>query len=161
MPNLLLTWYFACAAKIPPREGDLDITDALLTHFLSDLSERAIHLSGISGAWTDTFCQFLKPFDSQNLRTAAETIFLASETIYSPSSIRPFTEVLMKTLRDAEDVGGTAVALIAAKRVYFGVGGGMDEFLKILEEFQGIATPVWEPTSPGIGKAILEVVTGA
>ena len=33
-----------------------------------------------------------------------------------------------------------ATALVAAKRIYFGVGGGGDEFLKVLEELGGEST---------------------
>ena len=49
-------------------------------------------------------------------------------------------------------------ALIAAKRVYFGVGGGVDEFLRVLGEMGGRGKVVWE-TGPesGVGRVILEV----
>lgn len=33
-----------------------------------------------------------------------------------------------------------ATALVAAKRIYFEVGGGGDEFLKVLEELGGEST---------------------
>lgn len=155
VPNLLLTWHCARSVEAPPKEGELDITESLLSHFLNDLSSSAIHLTGVSGAWGDAFCELVQPVgDSQH---QVNTVFLASETIYSPSSIRPFTDVLAKTLRGAQSTGGRATALIAAKRVYFGVGGGVDEFLKVLCEYRGRAIPVWESEGPGIGRVILEV----
>lgn len=158
VPNLLLTWYFARSLSIPPKEGDLEVTESLLSGFLKDLSGTAICLTGISGSWGEAFCQLVKPFGDSHNRGSTEVFFLASETIYSPPSIRPFTEVLMRTLNVTKNAGKRATALIAAKRVYFGVGGGVNEFLKVLEEYHGRAAFVWESPGPGVGRVILEVV---
>ena len=158
VPNLLLTWHFSRAVTELPREGDLEITENLLVRFLGDLSERSIHLSGISGAWGDSFRHLVKPNALPHHREGMETIILASETIYSPSSIHPFTELLTGILNDAKDANGRAKALVAAKRVYFGVGGGVDEFLQALQKLHGEAAPVWELASPGVGRVILEVM---
>lgn len=65
----------------------------------------------------------------------------------------------MGTLRATETAHRRATALIAAKRVYFGVGGGVDEFVKVLSEFGGRATCVWESEGPGVERVILEVVS--
>lgn len=164
VPNLLLTWHFAHSTESLPRVGDLEITEDLLDHFLDALSDKAIFIEGISGAWGDKFCslmQFEAAFNGSNHRPDVdiEILCLASETIYSPSSIRAFTEVLIRTLRGVENLGGKAKALIAAKCVYFGVGGGVDEFLKVLGGVCGRATPVWESTDPGVGRVILEMMT--
>ena len=142
-----------------PREGDLDITPSLLAHFQKDLSDMSIYLKGLSGSWGDDFCRLLNLHNDSMLGENIEILLLASETIYSPSSIAPFTEVLMRTLRGAESAGGKAVALVAAKRVYFGVGGGVDEFLRVLKNISGKANAVWESAGPGIGRVILEVTT--
>ena len=155
VPNLLLTWHFARAKETLQNEGELEITDSLLSHFLMDLSSMAINLTGISGAWGDSFCDLVKPCNDR--RGQQSVVFLASETIYSLHSIRPFTEVLVRTLNSARNAEARATALVAAKRMYFGVGGGTDEFLKILGEYKGRAVPVWEPESPGVGRVILEI----
>lgn len=159
VPNLLLTWYLARCIPSPPQEGDLEITEGLLYHFQKDLSDRAIHISALSGVWSDTFCNLLVPFDGLQPQSAMQTLFLASETIYSPSSIGVFTELLMRTLKGAQNAGG-ATALVAAKRFYFGVGGGVDEFLKILANLDGGAAVAWESMGSGVGRVILEVFTG-
>ena len=157
VPNLLLTWHFARSVVTPPLEGDLDITEDLINRFLDDLSANNIHLSGISGAWGGAFCDLLKPFNDLTHQHRIDTIFLASETIYSPSSIRPFTEVLLNSLRGAEKAGGTTKAFVAAKRVYFGVGGGVDEFLTVLGDFGGKSANAWESVGPGVRRVILEI----
>ena len=103
------------------------------------------------------FSDLLGAFDDPHPQPGARTLFLASETIYSPSSIRPFTEVLLKALEKAAGAGGFATALVAAKRMYFGVGGGVDEFTKVSEELGGITSIVWESGDTGVGRIILRV----
>lgn len=159
VPNLLLTWYLARCIPSTPQEGDLEITEDLLHRFQKDLSDKAIHISGLSGIWSDAFCNLLVPFDGLQPQSAMQTLFLASETIYSPPSIGLFTELLMRTLKGGQNAGGGATALIAAKCVYFGLGGGVDEFLKILADLDGRATVAWESTGSGVGRVILEVFT--
>ncbi len=157
IPNLLLTWHFARSWVEPPPVGDLEITPDLLSRFLSDLSSKNIHVSGISGAWNHVFNDLVRPFDGLQQRGATETIILASETIYSPASIRAFSETLLSVLGRGKASGGTAIAFIAAKRMYFGVGGGVDEFLRILEELGGEAKMVWETEDTGVGRVIMQV----
>lgn len=157
VPNLLLTWYFAQPGAIPENAGDLEITPDLLSRFVTDLSDKAIHLSGISGAWNEAFTDLLVSFEGPQRRNQIETIFLASETIYSPSSIHAFTEVLLKALKRAEETHGSGRALVAAKKIYFGVGGGVDEFLEVLTELGGNGVMAWESEEGGVGRVIVEV----
>ncbi|KAK4696407.1 hypothetical protein P7C71_g1490, partial [Lecanoromycetidae sp. Uapishka_2] len=82
---------------------------------------------------------------------------IASETIYSPSSMVPFTEVILKALEASETIGSRAKALVAAKKIYFGVGGSIDEFWSVLERLGGRGAVVWESVGPGVGRVILEV----
>ena len=157
IPNLLLTWHFARSLVASTPVGDLEITPALLSHFLDDLSSKNIYVSGISGAWNQAFNDLVRPFDHVPRQRATETIVLASETIYSPASIRAFSDTLLSVLGQGEASGGTAIAFIAAKRIYFGVGGGVDEFLKVLEELGGEAKTVWETEDTGVGRIIMQV----
>ena len=160
IPNLLLTWHFARSWVAPPLVGDLEITPDLLSRFGSDLSLKNIHVSGISGTWNHAFNGLVRPFDHPQQGRAIETIVLASETIYSPASIRAFCDTLLSVLGQGKAFGGTAIAFIAAKRIYFGVGGGVDEFLRILEELGGEATIVWETEDTGVGRVIMRVSKG-
>ena len=157
IPNLLLTWHFARSCLAPPPVGDLEITPDLLSSFLSDLSSKNIHVSGISGAWNHAFNDLVRPLDDLKERRATKTIVLASETIYSPASIRAFSDTLLSVLGQGKASGGTAIGFIAAKRMYFGVGGGVDEFLRTLEELGGEAKMVWETEDTGVGRVIMQV----
>lgn len=157
IPNLLLTWHFSRSWEAPPPVGDLEITPDLLSRFVSDLSLKNIHVSGISGAWNHAFSGLVRSFDYPQQGRATETIVLASETIYSPASIRAFCDTLISVLEQGKAFGGTAIAFIAAKRIYFGVGGGVDEFLRILEEVGGEARMVWEAEDTGVGRVIMRV----
>ena len=157
IPNLLLTWHFARSWVAAPPVGDLEITPDLLSRFISDLSLKNIHVSGISGAWNHAFNNLVKPFEHLQGGRATETIVLASETIYSPASIRAFCDILLLVLGHGHAFGGTSIAFIAAKRIYFGVGGGIDEFLRILEELGGEAKMVWETEDTGVGRVIMQV----
>ncbi|KAF2276938.1 uncharacterized protein EI97DRAFT_375727 [Westerdykella ornata] len=155
LPNLLLTWVstlpvqgtvelFGESAQNPialaiqeqeqqqqqetsnnPKEhdfaaDDLDLTPALLTTFRASLLSLGIKLSFISGSWSPT-AKLLSLVPSAQDTT---TLILGSETIYSPGSLSAFTEAvaaLIKRVREGK-------ALVAAKRVYFGVGGSVDGF---------------------------------
>lgn len=86
-----------------------------------------------------------------------KTMVLASETIYSLDTMSSFVATLLALLQKNSDVGVQAVGLIAAKRVYFGVGGGVDEFVRVLEIQGGTAKAVWQSEDAGVGRVILEV----
>ena len=157
LPNLLLTWYFVQSVAVAEPAGDLEITPDLLSRFVKDLSDKDIYISGISGTWSKAFTDLLVPFRDSPRRSQIETVFLASETIYSPNSIQAFTQVLLKALRSAEETHGRGIALVAAKRIYFGVGGGVDEFLRVLNELGGKGATAWESKDNGVGRVIMEV----
>jgi protein-histidine N-methyltransferase len=63
-------------------------------------------------------------------------LILSSEGIYSPASLPQFTSVLVTCLRGQ--------ALVASKKVYFGVGGGVTEFLTELAKHNRTGSIVWE-----------------
>ncbi|KAL4798182.1 hypothetical protein BDV19DRAFT_357218, partial [Aspergillus venezuelensis] len=169
LPNFLLTWnhYTTSLEPSPQSEGEneaeqqqqeeegyLDITPELLSRFTADLSRRGITLNFISGAWSPSFVDLV--FASPELSNA-RTLILASETIYSPASLGAFSETLLELLRRSS---GDTKALIAAKKVYFGVGGGIDEFLGVIRGMSGSELVVEERKdvkSEGVGRIILEV----
>ncbi|KAL2036850.1 hypothetical protein N7G274_010393 [Stereocaulon virgatum] len=157
-PNILLTWYFARAEVAPPLEGDLDITPDLLNRFTRDLSAFRINISFLSGSWGSAFSHCLNNIVKSSIKPKSQTEILASETIYSPDSIHAFTEVLVNALRNAASYGGCAKAFVAAKRFYFGVGGGVDEFIQGAREFGCDVGEVWKREPPGIATVILDVV---
>jgi len=154
IPNSFLAWYLTRHPS--PEQGDVDITAELLQQFHSDLSSHRISITAISGTWGAEFTSIISSLHPDPThKSSSNTIILASETIYSPTSIRIFTETLITLL--STSTNGTVEAFVAAKRVYFGVGGSVDEFLHVLAEKGGEARTVFE-TGEGVGRVILEVV---
>ena len=137
-------------------KGDLEVTSELRSRFLENLVAKNIYVSGVSGSWGQDFSKLTQRFEATEDRQDIRTLILASETIYSPSSIRAFTEVLMESLMEPENAG--AMALVAAKRIYFGVGGGVDEFMQVLKEMGGKGSLIRETEGAGVGRVILKVV---
>ncbi|KAI9702051.1 MAG: hypothetical protein M1836_001395 [Candelina mexicana] len=158
VPNLLLSWALRKTAKTDWKsDDDLEITPEMLHHFLADLQRCGISLEAISGAWGKQFVELLSHDERQVRR-----LVLASETIYSPASLGTFTETLLELIRG----GGKAavMALVAAKRVYFGVGGGVDEFCRALARLGGEAHEipcVAENGSEGVSRVVLEISCSA
>ena len=152
IPNLLLSWAFCTVAAIEgdtwSPESDLDITEDLVESFLLDLGKRDITIDAVSGAWG-------KGFEALLASTCQPTkrVVLASETIYSPATLGPFTRVLIDSLKGVQKTK----ALVAAKRMYFGVGGGIDGFVGEVEKLGGKVTEVAEETTAGVSRAILAV----
>ncbi|ODH52516.1 hypothetical protein GX48_01296 [Paracoccidioides brasiliensis] len=169
---------------------DLDIDPALISSFQDDLRARGISLSFISGAWSPAFVELALATHPQTPDASAPSpkksklLILASETIYSPSSIHPFSETLLTLLHrgasgsaSASEAAPTGVdspseskfkALIAAKKVYFGVGGGIEEFLDVMRDVtcrQGAESDGdgffvkerVEVKDKGVGRVVLEV----
>lgn len=161
VPNLLLGWATNLDIQ-PPSSGDLEVTQDLQQRFTDSLTRLGINISAVSGGWCPALVELisLQHPPSKGRVVPCDTLILASETIYSPSTIRLFTSTLLTLLKATEEQGGRSLALIAAKKVYFGVGGGVDEFLTVLDEMGGEATVVWESEGEGVGRVVLEVVVG-
>ena len=73
---------------------------------------------------------------------------LSSEGIYSPKSLPQFTSVLINAANHGH-------ALIASKKVYFGVGGGVTEFLDQLTKHNRTGQIVWEGGQ--VGRVIIQI----
>lgn len=140
-----------------PQEEELDITPGLLDEFKNDLTRRGISVDFISGAWSRDFVDlvFLTRGNDE-----CKTLIMASETIYSPASLRAFSETLLSLLRRSSAAAVKSRALVAAKKVYFGVGGGVDEFLAVLKDVCGRELDVQQKVdvqSEGVGRVVLEI----
>ncbi|RAH70840.1 protein-histidine N-methyltransferase [Aspergillus aculeatinus CBS 121060] len=172
-PNLLLTWNYIVSAQgtplstesLSPEDGDtedelLDISPELVASFQRDLERRGITVEFVSGAWSPEFVDLVF---SSGESSRSDALILASETIYSPASLQAFSETLLALLRRPAQEGFSSQALIAAKKVYFGVGGGVDEFLAVVGGISGGNLRVQERLdikSEGVGRVILEIVLG-
>ena len=137
-------------------EDDFEITPELTDRFMCDLADRNIRIDAVSGAWGPEFLG-LVPQAQSDERNHATTLVLASETIYALSTLVPFTETLVAILRAAEKNGGEASGMVAVKQVYFGVGGGVEDFSRVLNKIGGQSELLWELEGVGVGRVILGV----
>lgn len=121
----------------PGAPGELPINPALVAAFLESLSDKNIHVHFLCGSWS-TF-NIDRRFD----------ITLTSETMYRPQSIPDLLDILWKAYAsppsltiDATLEGPMQEKLslddpecyVAGKVLYFGVGGGLPDFISGLED---------------------------
>ena len=169
----------------PSQPGELPLTAGLIAAFKQSLSSRRINVRFFHGAW-DSFV-VASPYD----------IVLTSETIYRQDSLpslvdllqrascgakqdsRPLEELTQEQLTinaSAHENGsevegeGERICLVAAKSVYFGVGGGATEFIRAIGELtlqspnsisdstrrSGDVETVWEH-SEGVKRRVMRV----
>jgi protein-histidine N-methyltransferase len=167
LPNLLLTWVSTLAAHDAPfsspdpnplcgpeENGDLEITPELIKSFLSILSSQGLNLSLISGSWTPSapFLSMIPTDPEMNI------LVVASETIYSPEALSSFAEALIGILQRVRMGKG----MIAAKRMYFGVGGSVDAFKIECRERKAVAYELDNHNidlgeSSGVRRSLIEV----
>lgn len=148
LPNLLLAWVRtsrsdASPDAAPDDDSDIELTPELITSFRDFLGRHRISLRFFAGGWS-TF-----PLRSSNF-----DLILTSETIYSTSSLPPLVDLLQKCPAPGADV------FVAAKTVYFGVGGGEVEFRKEVEARGGRLESVWSTSdgtsrTDGVGRVVL------
>lgn len=136
---------------------------------MASLDEYNINLTFVSGTWSDMDAWIHEGLHSYDL-------VLTSETIYRPSSLPslisllrssstlskvpleetpPTSEFLHPSLSNI-DPDVPCLCLVAAKVIYFGVGGGMAGFEKAIEEAGGRAETVFE-TKAGVTRRIIQV----
>ena len=77
---------------------------------------------------------------------------LGAETIYSPFALRAFADTLLDILRRE---GANGAAIIAAKRLYFGVGGSLDDFVEKMRELGAVVGMVREETE-GVRRGVVK-----
>ena len=154
LPNVLLSW----AQSLPhteetgpwEEEGELDIDADLLKAFICDMMDRKISLSFFSGAWGEEFVSLI---EGERKAGDGALLVIGAETIYSPRALKDFAEVLVTILEKEE--GGKA--LVGAKKVYFGVGGSMDDFVDEVTRKGGKVRQLREEVE-GVRRAVVEVV---
>jgi len=137
LPNFLLAWAFA--RKDDPAlkdafsmDGELELFDEVKAAFRRTLVDTNISICWLSGGWSPEFVELVYATDgAKNFGAPVDTIILGAETIYSPFALNCFYETVMTILRreQAERPTCVAQALVGAKRLYFGVGGSLDDFI--------------------------------
>ncbi|KAK4105332.1 hypothetical protein N658DRAFT_491799 [Parathielavia hyrcaniae] len=167
LPNLILAWALLRRGGNPMLEeaftpdGELELSPELVDAFRQTLSSDRITLSFLSGAWSSEFVDLLYrsgvPADLAS--TTQKTLLLGSETIYSPFALESFSNALLSILQleRRERSGGDARALIAAKRLYFGVGGSLDDFVDKMRGLGASVRTLAEETQ-GVHRGVVECV---
>ena len=148
LPNFLLAWALqqregnALIGEALTSDEELELTPEVLDAFKSFLLSSQITLIFLSGAWSTEFVDLLYPLSSsQDAQDSRRTVVVGAETIYSPFALNSFTETLLSILEREKQAlpSGKATAIIAAKRLYFGVGGSLDDFI---EKIRGLGAHV-------------------
>jgi protein-histidine N-methyltransferase len=153
LPNLLLTWVMIAknggrGVELP---GDLDVSDELKLEFAEDLERKGIELAFVSGGWGNGMLEILNDCAAGQ----GFDLVLASETIYSPDTTPEFVGVLLGSLKKR-----SARGLVAAKRIYFGVGGSVEDFVWLVgkrDAGQWSTRIARDVTEVGVGRVIVEV----
>ncbi len=140
----------------PAEENDFDFEAIDAGSVTEQLASRGITIDMISGGWDIEFAELAASSRLGGQRS--NIMILASETIYSPDSLRDFNETLLVLLKSAPS---SARALVAAKQIYFGVGGGVAEFTRDIHEGGAAVKTVSEISTAGVGRVILEVTLNA
>lgn len=165
--NIFLTTMLADGDEgllVDAEDEDIDVDEERIAECLRVLENAGIEIDFVSGAWGSEFIEIIRPNEVQSTQStlrdtklsSAKTLILASETIYSPDSVPVFTKTILDLLKLSEN---ESQALVAAKKVYFGVGGGVVEFEGELKKLKGKADVVHNVDHAGVGRVILDVKT--
>ncbi|KAI0203844.1 hypothetical protein F4808DRAFT_390140 [Astrocystis sublimbata] len=162
LPNFILAWALQYREELPllkeafSLEDELELTPEVLEAFQEFLSSRGITLRFFSGAWSPEFVSMIT--DSQ-MHADSSTVVLGAETIYSPFALTSFLQTILAVLQQEKARNQAAEVLVGAKRLYFGVGGSLDDFVvqarergstveQLREETEGVRRGVVRCTLP-------------
>jgi hypothetical protein len=151
LPNLLLSWAQVVKNQSWEAEGELEIDPEVIKEFLTSLQSHHIRVSFFSGAWSHQFVQLVQ---GQMSSDPSRLMIVGAETIYSPAALKSFGDTLMSLLANMPD--DHKAALVAAKKVYFGVGGSMEDFCDLVKCEGAIVEQIREE-SVGVRRAVIEV----
>ncbi len=166
LPNIILAWALqqrnenALVKEAFTPDEELELTPEVLEAFRQSLSSNRVTLSFLSGAWSPEFVDLLyRSVVPPELSETTKTLLLGSETIYSPFALESFSGTLLSILQHErrDRPGGNARALIAAKRLYFGVGGSLDDFVDRMKGLGAAVRTLAEETQ-GVHRGVVECV---
>lgn len=166
MPNLLLAWALhqqnhdqLIQDALTSTEGELEITEQVIDSFKNFLTSSGINVSFVSGGWSPELVELIysKSAYLSSAGGATQTLIMGAETIYSPFALSSFTDTLLLILRREREAGPSrqATSIIAAKRLYFGVGGSLDDFVDKMRELGAAVSMVREETE-GVRRGVVE-----
>lgn len=163
LPNFILAWALERKDHNPvlqeafAMEDELELTPEVLRQFQDFLSSSQISLNFISGGWSVELVDLL--YETQSKLDKADTfdtLLIGAETIYSPFALEAFNEMIFAILsrEQSERNDCQSQALVGAKRLYFGVGGSLDDFVDRARGKGATVTQVREETE-GVRRGVV------
>ncbi|RFU72616.1 hypothetical protein TARUN_9640 [Trichoderma arundinaceum] len=163
LPNFVLAWalqntHNPVLQDAFNTEGELELSPSITQAFEQFLSASGIYLTFLSGAWSPEFirCLYDLPAFSSNL-PAPTTLMVGAETIYSPFALQAFTQIVFAILNQEKTSSARAAAYVAAKRLYFGVGGSLDDFIEAARSKGATVTELREE-SEGVRRGVVHCI---
>lgn len=167
LPNFIISWALqsretsALAQEaLSADDGELEITPELVGAFKSFLTTSHISLSFCSGAWSPEFVELLySSTSSTGHPDGLQTLVLGAETIYSPYALASFSDTLLSILQreKADHRESRAAAIVGAKKLYFGVGGSLDDFVERMRNL-GITVDTLREEADGVRRGVVRCV---
>ncbi|KAI1757087.1 hypothetical protein F4782DRAFT_213935 [Xylaria castorea] len=162
LPNFILAWAIHHREELPllreafSSEDELDLTPEILEAFQKFLLARGISLLFFSGAWSSEFVTMITDAQSpaDDSGTESSTVILGAETIYSPFALSSFLQTILAVLRHEKAHSQVAEVLVGAKRLYFGVGGSLDDFVVQARERGAMVEQLREETE-GVRRGVV------
>ncbi|KAI6837656.1 hypothetical protein KC332_g5062 [Hortaea werneckii] len=157
LPNMLLTWAamkgdLGLSDLNADSHGDLDLSPEILEQFTTDMKDKGIFFNFLSGSWSPALAKCI-PASAPDMGT----VILAAETIYSPESTEAFVVLVCELLKRVK----MSKAMLAAKRMYFGVGGSVDGLKAACRDHGAVAYEIENHGVPGmdggVGRALVEI----
>jgi protein-histidine N-methyltransferase len=167
LPNFILAWALQQRGGNPVLDGafspdgemELELTSEVLQAFKDTLSTNQISLLFLSGAWSPEFVQLISSSVPSPLADSTGdvcTLVMGAETIYSPFALESFANTLLAILEQVRrsHPAGQSTAIIAAKRLYFGVGGSLDDFVDKMKSLSASVETLREETQ-GVRRGVV------
>ncbi|KAI1368656.1 hypothetical protein F5Y08DRAFT_249606 [Xylaria arbuscula] len=162
LPNFILVWAIHHRHELSilsdtfSSDGELDLTPEILIAFQEFLASREISLLFFSGAWSPEFVTLLtnEPERVHSLGPDEATVIMGAETIYSPFALSSFLQTILALMQDEKARGTVAQVLVGAKRLYFGVGGSLDDFVAQARESGAVVEQLREETE-GVRRGVV------
>ncbi len=170
LPNLILTWalHIRRQSAVPAAlqdafslDGELELLPEVIAAFTAHLDAQQISLLFYSGGWSSEFADMVGAGLSGHGH--GNLVLLGAETIYSPLALRAFTDTVFRLLKDEQQrSGGSGAAgcLVAAKRLYFGVGGSLNDFVDLARSMSAQVTGLREE-DVGVRRGVVQIALNA
>lgn len=134
VPNIIIHWASTISPQQlqelcgledgPPLPNDeIIITKRLAAAMAVAFAERNISFLFVSGGWNRQFLNLVNKHPTD--------LVITSETIYSPQSLPLVAELILSLMAPQ---GTCKHTVVAAKSIYFGVGGSVTEFTNYMDE---------------------------